>query len=178
MNIANKLTVFRMVLVPFFLLFILTDFIPYSRLIALCVFTVASITDKLDGTIARKYNMVTSFGKFMDPVADKLLVCSALICLGCSAEIPAIVVVIIIAREFVISGIRLVAAEKGVAIVASKWGKIKTIVQMTMIILILIDSSSLYVLSRIVMYFAVLLTVISLMDYIVKNKSILKFNAV
>ncbi len=173
MNLANKLTVFRVVLVPFYVFFMLTDFTAYNRYIALAIFVIATITDKLDGTIARKYNMITSFGKFMDPIADKLLVCSALVCLATLGEIPAWAVIVIIAREFIISGIRLIAAENGVAIAASWWGKIKTIAQMVMIIVILINADALYVPEQILIYLSLLLTVVSAVDYILKNKNVL-----
>ena len=177
MNLANKLTVFRMVLIPFFLVFFLTDFTPYNRLIALIIFIIATITDKLDGTIAKKYNMVTNFGKFMDPMADKLLVCSALICLCVSDEIPAWAVIVIIAREFAISGIRQIAADNGVAIAASVWGKAKTIAQMVMIIVILLSGISqklsFGILPGILIYASVALTVISLIEYIVKNRKVI-----
>lgn len=177
MNLANKLTVFRMILVPFFVLFILTDFTPYNELIALIIFVVATITDKLDGTIAKRTGTVTNFGKFMDPMADKLICCSALVCLSTLGDIPAWVVLIIIGREFTISGIRQIAADNGVAIAASFWGKAKTIAQMAMIIIMLITrvftDISLTVLSAVVMYIAVALTIISLVDYIIKNKGVL-----
>ena len=175
MNIANKLTVFRVVLVPFFVVFMLTDFTAYNRWIAFGIFVIATITDKLDGTIAHKFNMVTTFGKFMDPIADKLLVCSALICLTASGEVPAWVTLLIIGREFAISGIRLVAADNDVAIAATWWGKSKTIAQMAMIIIILMNVPVLELLGQIVMYVSVVLTVVSLIDYIVKNKEVLKF---
>ena len=177
MNLANKLTVFRMILVPFFVVFILTDFTAYNELIALIIFVVATITDKLDGTIAKRQGTVTNFGKFMDPMADKLLVCSALICLCSMGDIPSWAVLIIIAREFTISGVRQIAADNGVAIAASKWGKAKTVAQMVMIIVMLCERSftalSLGILSDIMMYLAVALTVISLIDYIVKNKGVI-----
>lgn len=177
MNLANKLTVFRMILVPFFVVFILTDFTPYNELIALIIFVVATITDKLDGTIAKRQGTVTNFGKFMDPMADKLLVCSALVCLCAMGDIPAWAVLIIIAREFAISGIRQIAADNGVAIAASKWGKAKTVAQMVMIIVMLCSKAfsalELDSLPDIVMYIAVALTVISLIDYIVKNKGVI-----
>lgn len=177
MNLANKLTVFRMVLIPFFLVFFLTDFTPYNRLISLIIFVIATITDKLDGTIAKKYNMVTNFGKFMDPMADKLLVCSALICLCVSGEIPAWAVIVIIAREFAISGIRQIAADNGVAIAASVWGKAKTIAQMVMIIVILLSGISqklsFGILPQILIFASVALTVISLIEYIVKNRKVI-----
>ena len=170
MNTANKLTVFRIILIPFFVLFMLTDFTDYNRLIALIIFIAASVTDQLDGHIARKYNMVTSFGKFMDPIADKLLVSSALICLTSLNELPAWVVIVIILREFAISGLRLVAAENGSVIAAAGWGKAKTAAQMTMIIIMLLNVPQLHILSVISMYVAVILTLISLIDYLVKNK--------
>lgn len=177
MNLANKLTVFRMILVPFFVVFILTDFSAHNELIALIIFVVATITDKLDGTIAKRQGTVTNFGKFMDPMADKLLVCSALICLCAMGDIPAWVVLIIIGREFAISGIRQIAADNGVAIAASKWGKAKTVAQMAMIIIMLTGKAftnlTLDALSLAVMYIAVALTVISLIDYIVKNSKVI-----
>lgn len=173
MNIANKLTVFRVVLVPVFVVFMLTGFTPYNRWIAFGIFCLATITDKLDGTIARKYNMITDFGKFMDPIADKLLVCSALICLTSLGEIPAWIVLIIIGREFAISGIRLVAADNGVTIAATWWGKSKTIAQMAMIIIMLMNIPQLYILSQVVMYVSLILTVISMIDYIIKNRAVL-----
>ena len=176
MNLANKLTVFRVFLVPFFVLFMLTDFIEQSRLIALIIFVVATLTDHFDGAIARKYNMVTSFGKFMDPIADKLLVSSALICLASLGEIPAWVVITIILREFAVSGVRLVAADNGSVIAASPWGKAKTVAQMAMIIIFLLKIPALYILSQIVMYSAVILTVVSMVDYLLKNKNVLKLN--
>lgn len=173
MNIANKLTVFRVVLVPFFVIFMLTDFTQYNRWIAFAIFCIATITDKLDGTIARKYNMITDFGKFMDPIADKLLVSSALICLSSLGEIPAWIVIVIIAREFAISGIRLVAADNGVTIAATWWGKSKTISQMAMIIIMLMNIPALHILSQVVMYVSLILTLVSMIDYIIKNKAVL-----
>ncbi len=173
MNLANKLTVFRMILIPFFVIFLLTEFTDYNRLIALIIFAVASITDHLDGRIARKHNMITSFGKFMDPIADKLLVSSALICLTALGEIPAWTVIVIILREFAISGLRLVAAENGSVIAAAGWGKAKTASQMVAIILLLLNIPQLHILAQIVFYIAVALTVISLIDFMAKNKDML-----
>ena len=175
MNLANKLTIFRIVLVPFFLLFLLTDFTPYNKLISLIIFIIATITDHFDGKIARKRNMVSSFGKFMDPIADKLLVSSAIISLTSLEIIPAWVTIAIICREFIISGVRLVASDNGSVIAASSWGKAKTITQMAMIIIFLLDHPALYVLSQIVMYASVILTIISLVDYLIKNKDAIKF---
>ena len=177
MNLANKLTVFRMILIPFFLLFFLTDFTAHNRLVALIIFAVATVTDKLDGTIAKRTGTVTNFGKFMDPMADKLLVCSALVCLCAKGELPAWVVLIIIAREFAISGIRQIAADNDVAIAASPWGKAKTVAQMIMIILLLttgvFPEVNFFFLPDLLIYASVALTVISLVDYIVKNRKVI-----
>jgi len=177
MNLPNKLTLFRVVLIPFFVFFLLAPYFEgYGNYIAVAIFIVASITDFLDGKIARKYNFVTNFGKFMDPLADKLLVCSALICLIQLELIPAWVVIIIIAREFIISGFRLVASDNGVVIAASYWGKFKTAFQMlTVIVLILnIPNKVFTILGTVLIYVSLALTVISLIDYIAKNKDVLK----
>lgn len=173
MNVPNKLTVFRAILVPFFVFFMLVDVAgTATKWIAVVVFVIASLTDLADGYIARKNNLVTDFGKFMDPLADKLLVCSALICM-CGNKIPAWIVVIIIGREFIISGFRLIACEQGVVIAAGWWGKIKTVVQMIMVIVLIVDLKPLYLLGQILIYASVILTLISLIDYIVKNKQVL-----
>lgn len=177
MNLPNKLTLFRVILIPFFVFFLLAPYFEgYGNYIAVAIFIVASITDFLDGKIARKYNLVTNFGKFMDPLADKLLVCSALICLIQLELIPAWVVIIIIAREFIISGFRLVASDNGVVIAASYWGKFKTAFQMlTVIVLILnIPNKVFTILGTVLIYVSLALTVISLIDYIAKNKDVLK----
>ena len=177
MNLPNKLALFRVVLIPFFVFFLLAPYFEgYGNYIAVAIFIVASITDFLDGKIARKYNLVTNFGKFMDPLADKLLVCSALICLIQLELIPAWVVIIIIAREFIISGFRLVASDNGVVIAASYWGKFKTAFQMlTVIVLILnIPNKVFTILGTVLIYVSLALTVISLIDYIAKNKDVLK----
>ena len=138
MNLPNKLTVLRIIMVPFFVFFMLTDVGgAANKWIALAIFAVASLTDLLDGKIARKYNLVTNFGKFMDPLADKLLVCSAMICLIPSGKLAAEIVIIIIAREFIISGFRLVASDNGIVIAASYWGKFKTVFQMAMNIVLI-----------------------------------------
>ncbi len=176
MNLANKLTIFRVVLVPFFVVFMLYDFTERNRLIALIIFIVATVTDHLDGYVARKYNQISSFGKFMDPIADKLLVCSALICLTYLGEIPAWIVITIIAREFAVSGIRLVAADNGKVIAAAGWGKAKTVAQMTMIIIMLLNIPQFHIIAQISMYVALILTLISMADYLFKNKDVLKFD--
>ncbi len=174
MNLPNKLTMFRVILIPFFVVLMLVDITSYDKWIALAVFIIASLTDLLDGRIARKYNLVTNFGKFMDPLADKLLVCSALICLVALERIPAWVVIVIIAREFIISGFRLIASDNGVVIAASYWGKFKTTFQMVMICLMIADIAQIALLTQIVMWVAVVLTVVSLADYLMKNKEVMK----
>ena len=174
MNLPNKLTMFRVILIPFFVVFLLVDITSVDKWIALVIFIVASLTDLLDGKIARKYNLVTNFGKFMDPLADKLLVCSALICLVALERIPAWMVIVIIAREFIISGFRLVASDNGVVIAASYWGKFKTTFQIIMICLMIADLEELQLLTMIVTWVAVILTVVSLVDYLVKNKDVMK----
>ncbi len=178
MNLPNKLTILRVILIQFFVFFLLTDFVPYHYLIALVIFIVASLTDMADGKIARKYNLVTNFGKFMDPLADKLLVCSAMICLIPLGQLAAWVVVIIIAREFIISGFRLIASDNGIVIAASYWGKFKTTFQMLMIIVLILElqfpNAVFHWLGIILTWVALALTVISLIDYIVKNKDVLK----
>ena len=175
MNLPNKLTMLRVIMIPFFVLFMLVNITgPADKWIALALFVIASLTDLLDGKIARKYNLVTNFGKFMDPLADKLLVCSAMICLIPLGRIPAWIVCIIVAREFAISGFRLIAAEKGTVIAASYWGKFKTTFQMIMVILMLADIPQLHTLTQVIMWIATILTIVSLVDYIYKNKDVLK----
>ncbi len=175
MNLPNKLTVLRVVMIPFFVVFMLTDLGgDYGNYIALAIFVIASLTDLLDGKIARKRNLVTNFGKFMDPLADKLLVCSALICLVEMERLAAWMVIVIIAREFIISGFRLIASDNGVVIAASYWGKFKTTFQMIMIILLILDlGGGFAVIETAVTWIALILTVVSLIDYLVKNKGIL-----
>ncbi|WP_026494571.1 CDP-diacylglycerol--glycerol-3-phosphate 3-phosphatidyltransferase [Butyrivibrio sp. WCD3002] len=174
MNLPNKLTVFRVLLIPFFVVFLLVPiFGEADKWIALTIFVVASLTDLADGKIARKYNLVTDFGKFMDPLADKLLVCSAMICLIELGRIPSWIVVVIIAREFIISGFRLIAVEKGRVIAASYWGKFKTTFQMIMVILMIANIAQLQVVTTIIMYIALVLTIVSLVDYLIKNKDVM-----
>ena len=177
MNLPNKLTIFRVVLIPFFLVFLYTDFWGRGNLyIAAAIFIIASLTDLIDGKIARKYNLVTNFGKFMDPLADKLLVCSAMIALVDFGKIAGWIVIVIIAREFIISGFRLVASDNGVVIAASYWGKFKTTFQMLMVIVLLLnfDIPAFKILGTVLIWIATILTVVSLIDYIVKNKDVLK----
>ena len=161
-------------MIPFFVFFLLTDFVAGSKWIATVLFCAASITDFLDGHIARKYNLVTNFGKFMVPLADKLLVCSAMIALVGMHRLSSIVAIIIIAREFIISGFRLIAADNGVVIAASYWGKFKTTFQMVMICLMIANFPQLQILTNIIMWIALILTVVSLIDYLVKNKDVMK----
>ena len=177
MNLPNKLTVLRIIMVPFFVFFMLTDVGgTANKWIALVLFCVASLTDLLDGKIARKYNLVTNFGKFMDPLADKLLVCSAMICMIDSGQLTAWFVIIIIAREFIISGFRLVASDNGIVIAASYWGKFKTTSQMIMVVLLIlnIDHPVFRMLTQIFVWIAMILTLVSLIDYLMKNKDVLK----
>ena len=177
MNLPNKLPILRVLMIPFFVFFLLwkpEDMV--FRIIADVIFCLASLTDMLDGKIARKYNLITNFGKFMDPLADKLLVSAALICLVELKQLPSWVVIIIIRREFIISGFRLIAATDGIVIAASMWGKFKTVSQMAMIILLVLNLPyrSAVILGYILVALATILTVISLVDYIVKNKDVLK----
>ncbi len=181
MNLPNKLTIFRVILiVPFIILLLgghagwFGDNTFVTDMIALAIFIIASLTDLIDGKIARKYNLITDFGKFMDPLADKLLVCSAMIALIEMNRIPSWVVIIIIAREFSISGFRLIASDNGVVIAASYWGKFKTTFQMVMICLMIANFPQLQILTDIIMWIALILTVLSLIDYLVKNKDVMK----
>ena len=175
MNLPNKLTILRVILIPFFVVFMLFDITGAAdKWIALVIFCVASLTDMLDGKIARKYNLVTNFGKFMDPLADKLLVCTALICLTSMNRLNVIVVLVIIAREFIISGFRLVASDNGIVIAASYWGKFKTVSQMALIIVLIMDLGGVWnVVGTVLTCVALLLTIVSLIDYIAKNKQVL-----
>ena len=189
MNLPNKLTIFRIILiVPFVILLlgsangwgwftaIIGGIMEYIDYIAVAIFIIASFTDMLDGKIARKYNLVTNFGKFMDPLADKLLVCSALICLVEMGRLPAWIVIIIIAREFIISVFRLVASDNGIVIAASYWGKFKTVSQMIMVILLLLNIQNTFfqIVGTVFVWIALSLTVVSLVDYVVKNIGVLK----
>ena len=177
MNLPNKLTIMRVILIPFFVVFMLAPICPgYANYIAVAIFIVASLTDLLDGKIARKYNLVTDFGKFMDPLADKLLVCAAMICLIETGQLAAWIVIVIISREFIISGFRLVAADNGVVIAASYWGKFKTTFQMLMVIVLILNFDNRYfrLLGTVLTYIALVLTVVSLIDYLWKNRAVLK----
>lgn len=176
MNLPNKITVARVLMIPFFVIFMVFKNIPNHNYIALGIFIVACLTDALDGHLARKNKMVTNFGKFMDPLADKLLVCSALICFVELGTLDAWIVIVIISREFIISGFRLIASDNGVVIAASYWGKFKTTAQMIMSILLILNFNSTFfnVLETVFVYISLCLTVISLVDYMVKNKDVLR----
>ena len=173
MNLPNKLTMLRILLIPVFMVVLYWDF-PGATWVAVAIFIIASFTDLLDGKIARKYNLVTNFGKFMDPLADKLLVCTALICLTSMNRLNVIVVLVIIAREFIISGFRLVASDNGIVIAASYWGKFKTVSQMALIIVLIMDLGGVWnVVGTVLTWVALFLTVVSLIDCIAKNKQVL-----
>ncbi|MCC8104725.1 MAG: CDP-diacylglycerol--glycerol-3-phosphate 3-phosphatidyltransferase [Clostridiales bacterium] len=174
MNLPNKLTMLRVCMVPVFVVLMLVDGIPYGNILAGIIFILASLTDTLDGYIARRDNLITDFGKFMDPIADKLLVCSAMICLVEQDKLAAWMVIIIIGRELAIGGFRLVAVEKGTVIAASYWGKFKTVSQMIMVIMLIFDFGSVWnLIAQVVAWIAVILTVISLVDYLKKNWSVM-----
>lgn len=175
MNTPNKLTIARMIIVPFLVIFLLTGWGgEANRYISLTLFVIASVTDWFDGYLARKNNLVTNFGKFMDPLADKLLVCSAMICMIDLKRLSAWFVIIIIAREFIISGFRLIAAENGIVIAANYWGKFKTASQMIMIILLILHFDGIFViLEQIFIWLSLALTIISLITYIWQNRTVL-----
>ncbi len=176
MNLPNKITIFRVCMIPVFLVFMLVPGIPFGNYIATAVFAIACASDALDGHIARKHNLVTNFGKFMDPIADKLLVCSALICFVALSYMPAWMVIIIIAREFIINGFRLIASDNGVVIAASYWGKFKTIAQMITCILLIVQLPFAWidVVEQVFIWLSLILTVVSLCEYIWKNRNVLK----
>ena len=175
MNLPNKLTILRVLMIPFFVFFMLYPAqAGYMKWIALVIFAAASLTDLLDGKIARKYNLITNFGKFMDPLADKLLVCSALICFVAKGSIPAWIIIVIISREFIVSGFRLIASDKGIVLAAGMSGKIKTVLQMMMTIVLIMDLPGLELVEQIFIYAALFMTVYSLADYLYHNQSVLK----
>ena len=192
MNLANKLTMIRIFLVPVFLVFITVKDIPYGSIIATVIFIIASLTDQLDGYIARSRNQITNFGKFMDPIAYKLLVTAAVVSLVELKLVAGWAVVIILAREFAVSGLRTLAASDGIVIAASWWGKIKTVTQMIAILLLLLKvniNTSANAISFVnnnsflsgfftyvpetIMFIAVLITIISGIDYFVKNRHVI-----
>lgn len=184
LNVPNVLTIFRMIMIIPFVICLLGGYAGWfgedlliSGIAAEVIFVLACITDFLDGKIARKYHLVTNFGKFMDPLADKVLVSSGMVCLVAMGRTPAWVVIVILAREFIISGFRLVASDAGIVIAASYWGKFKTTFQMLFVIMAILDLSRWIphygLATNIVMYIALALTVISLVDYIYKNRQVI-----
>lgn len=178
MNLPNKLTILRVLFIPFFMFFLMSDNIRYAPIIALVIYVVASLTDTLDGYIARKYKLITDFGKFMDPLADKLLVTASLICFVELGLINSWVAMVIIARELIITGFRTIAASKGITLAANNWGKMKTIFQMITIILVLFLNAGLpidlWIVTTVLWAITVVLTLLSGTIYIVENKSVLK----
>lgn len=172
MNLPNKLTFLRILMVPIFVILMYCDF-NNARLYATIVFAIASFTDFLDGYLARKQGLVTNFGKFADPLADKILVCAALICLTEMGDIPAWGVIIIIAREFAVTGLRVIAASENITIAASKLGKFKTVSQLISMIILLSNNSKFYSIGLTLFYVAVIFTIVSGIDYFVKNKKVL-----
>lgn len=176
MNLPNKLTMLRIIAIPVFIVVLMMEY----RYAATIIFILAAITDMLDGHIARKYNLVSNFGKLMDPLADKLLVMSALVCLVELGDIAAWMTVVILAREFAVTGLRQVAVEKGIVIAAGVTGKIKTITQMIAIPLLLLDNWPFnYIgipMDQIFLWIAVAMTIISGTEYFVKNRQLLSMN--
>ena len=176
MNLPNKITVFRILMIPFFVACMLIKEIPYHEIIAGVIFIIAALSDLVDGKIARRFNLVTNFGKFMDPLADKLLVQSALLCFVANGLLPAWIAIVIMSREFIISGFRLVAADKGIVIAAGYLGKLKTVFQMVMSVMLIFHFSHAVWLAteQIFIWGSLILTIVSLVDYFIKNKDVLK----
>ena len=176
MNLPNKITVFRILMIPFFVASMLIKEIPYHEIIAGVIFIIAALSDLVDGKIARRFNLVTNFGKFMDPLADKLLVQSALLCFVANGLLPAWIAIVIMSREFIISGFRLVAADKGIVIAAGYLGKLKTVFQMVMSVMLIFHFSHPVWLAteQIFIWGSLILTIVSLVDYFIKNKDVLK----
>lgn len=193
MNLPNKLTVLRIILVPFYMFFLLMPVIPHHYLIALIIFAAASYTDHLDGMIARKYNMITDFGKFADPLADKVMILAALACFIQIGLTNAVVLTVIVAREFMVTAMRLVASSKGKVVAANNWGKAKTISQIAAVLLVLllqyilelgsmkiidIDASVMSpvfgIIGETALWISALLTIISGVIYIVQNFEFIK----
>ena len=173
MNLPNKLTILRVILIPFFVFFLISPFFDgYGNYIALAIFIIASLTDMADGKIARKYNLVTNFGKFMDPLADKLLITGALCCLLSDGTVNAVIVMIILAREFIVTGLRLVAASEGIVIAAGMLGKIKTTIQMITVIAAVIFGKNLAV--DILFWISAFITALSGAQYIIDNRKVFK----
>ena len=176
MNLPNKITVFRILMIPFFVACMLIKEIPYHEIIAGVIFIIAALSDLVDGKIARRFNLVTNFGKFMDPLADKLLGQSALLCFVANGLLPAWIAIVIMSREFIISGFRLVAADKGIVIAAGYLGKLKTVFQMVMSVMLIFHFSHPVWLAteQIFIWGSLILTIVSLVDYFIKNKDVIK----
>jgi len=176
MNLANKITLLRVLMIPIFLVFMLVDF-PWHMEAALAVFVLASLTDKLDGHIARKYNMITDFGKFMDPLADKLLVTGAFLVLIQLGRIEAWIVFVILTREFAVTGLRSLAAAQDVIIAASNYGKLKTVTQIIAIIILMLNNYPFSIIGfpmdTVMVYITLVITVLSGLDYFIKNKQVI-----
>ena len=174
MNLANKITMSRLFMIPIFVFILETDIVPYSRQVAAAVFVIAALTDALDGYIARSRNMITNFGKLMDPLADKILVCAALIYLSALGDLSPVIVVLIISREFIITGLRLAASLNNVVLAAGGTGKIKTVCQMIMIVLLLADigGTIFSVINEAFIWLSVIFTIVSAAEYISKNRSV------
>lgn len=176
MNLANKITLLRVLMIPVFLIFMLIDF-PWHMEAALAVFVLASLTDKLDGHIARKYNMITDFGKFMDPLADKLLVTGAFLVLIQLGRMEAWIVFVILTREFAVTGLRSLAAAQDVIIAASNYGKLKTVTQIVAIIILLLNNYPFSIIGfpmdTVMVYITLVITVLSGLDYFIKNKKVI-----
>lgn len=189
MNLPNKLTLLRVIMIPIFIIILYLPSLwgvsqDIAYWLAAIVFVIAGVTDTLDGKIARKRNLVTDFGKFMDPIADKLLTCSAMIMLIYLEKLHPVIVIIFIAREFVISGFRLIAAGKGLVIAADKLGKIKTLLQMVFIVALLIDNVFPFILLQpyydyvinVLILITLIISVVSCVRYIVNNKGVIDFH--
>lgn len=176
MNIANKITLLRIALIPVFMVLMLIEF-PFHMELALTVFLIASLTDKLDGYLARKYNLITDFGKFMDPLADKLLITGAFVVLIQLGRIDAWIVFVILAREFAVTGLRLLAAAQNIIIAASNYGKLKTVTQIVAIVILILGNFPFNLLNFpmdiIAIYTTLTITVLSGFDYFGKNKKVI-----
>ena len=185
MTTANKVTLSRMMLIPIFVIVLMCN-VPYGDYIALAIFALASLTDGIDGYIARKYNQVTDFGKFLDPLADKLLIATALICFVELQRMPAWMAVVIIAREFIVTGLRSIAASKGIVIAAIMTGKIKTCIQIVAVICVFLFGNKpvygdfniemfdrVFTPGYIAMFIATIYTIYSGIEYLAKNKELL-----
>jgi len=177
MNLANKITMLRILMIPIFMILMLVKF-PYHMEAALVMFLIASLTDKLDGYLARKYNMITDFGKFMDPLADKLLITGAFVVFIQLGRIEAWIVFIILAREFAVTGLRSLAAAQNIIIAASKYGKIKTVTQIIAIVILFLGNYPFSLINLpmdiIMVYAALIITILSGYDYFSKNIQVIK----